>query len=1083
MTLVETMAPAESVDAFVAPASFGQERFWMMDRMDPGKAAWSLPLTLRLRGPLRVDALRAALAELAARHESLRTTLQWMEDGLSQVILPDATLPLRVEDPDGASVEEREADALRRVGAEIARPFDLERGPLVRARLYPLADDHHLFLLNLHHAITDGWSNGVLMRELSALYAAFSKGEPSPLAEPELQYADFAEWQREQMTGALLERQLGWWRTALAGAPALLELPADRPRPPVHDGRGAMEPVRIPAEATAAVHALARAHGATPFMVLLAGFQSLLARWARQDDVVVGTPVAGRTRPETRDVVGFFVNTLALRTELSGDPTFAEILGRVRETVLGAFSSQDLPFERLVDELHVPRSAAHAPVFQAMFVLQNTPDAPLAFAGLTATGVETDGGTSPFDLRLGLVEHGGALSGSLQYATALFDAATVRGMAAQYATLLAAACADPSLRLSRLPLLTADEAEAVLAAGRGPAAPYAAEPIHRLVAAQAAGTPDSVAVACRGQSLRYAELDARANQLAHHLIRLGVGRGETVAISMERSADLLVAMLAVWKAGAAYVPVDPAYPQDRRAWMLADSRAAVVLTDSASEMGIPATEARTVVIDRIDLSNERETAPSVDVDASDLAYVIYTSGSTGRPKGVMVPHRGVANFLATMAREPGIKPCDVLVAVTSLSFDIAVLELLLPLTVGAKLVVATREEAMDAGGLARLLETEHASVMQATPATWRLLAHGGWAGDARLRMLCGGEALPADLARELLPRGASLWNLYGPTETTIWSTVQRVESAESIHLGRPIANTQVHVLDDALRPCPAGVPGELYIGGDGVVRGYLRRPALTAERFVPDAFSADAGARLYRTGDLVRRRADGALEFLGRTDFQVKVRGFRIELGEIEARLAEHPSVRQAVAAVREDVPGDARLVAYVVAEGDAPGADVLRRALAERLPEHMVPSAYVVLDALPLTPNGKVDRRALPAPEAKRALSGGFVAPGTAAETTIAGLWREVLGTDRVGVEDNFFDLGGNSLSLIRLAQRLAEALGSTATAVDLFRYPTVRAQAAHLAADEPVPESAAAPAVAENAERMRQGQSKLAMLRGMRR
>ncbi|HLM66651.1 MAG TPA: non-ribosomal peptide synthetase, partial [Longimicrobium sp.] len=509
----------------------------------------------------------------------------------------------------------------------------------------------------------------------------------------------------------------------------------------------------------------------------------------------------------------------------------------------------------------------------------------------------------------------------------------------------------------------------------------------------------------------------------------------------------------------------PAYPQDRRASMLADSRAAVVLADAASEAGIPATDARTVVIDRIDLSSEIETAPAVTVDADELAYVIYTSGSTGRPKGVMVPHRGVANFLATMAHEPGMKPCDVLVAVTSLSFDIAALELLLPLTVGAKLVVATREEAMDTGRLARLLESEHASVMQATPATWRLLAQSGWR-DARLAMLCGGEALPPELARELLPRGRALWNLYGPTETTIWSSVQRVERADDIHLGAPVANTQLYVLDDALRPCPAGVPGELYVGGDGVVRGYLRRPSLTAERFVPDAFGA-AGSRLYRTGDLVRwtesasvrecvsasvsasastsalpRSRTHALQFLGRTDFQVKVRGFRIELGEIEARLAEHPSVREAVCAVREDTPGNARLVAYVVAEGAAPAADVLRRALAERLPDHMVPSAYVVLDALPLTPNGKTDRRALPAPEAKRDLSGGFVAPGTAAETTIAGLWREVLGTDRVGAEDNFFDLGGNSLSLIRLAQRLAETMGSTATAVDLFRYPTVRAQ-----------------------------------------
>ena len=1082
MSVTETMAgaPPESVEAFVAPASFGQERFWLMDRMDPGKAAWSLPAILRLRGPLDVDALQAACAGLAGRHESLRTVLQWMEGGLAQVIFPDRTLSLRVADL--TKEDDPEGEARRRLAQEVARPFDLERGPLARARLYRVAADHHLFLLNLHHAVTDGWSTGILLRELSALYGAFARGEPPPLDPPELQYADFAEWQREQMTGALLERQLEWWRAALAGAPALLELPTDRPRPAVHDGAGAVEPVRLGAPLAAAVHALARARRTTPFVVLLAAFQVLLARWARQDDVVVGTPVAGRTRPETRGVVGFFVNTLALRADLSGDPTFAEFLDRVRETALGAFAHQDLPFERLVDELNVPRSSAHAPVFQAMFVLQNTPDAPLAWNGLAVEPAALDAGTSPFDLRLGLAERDGEISGGLQYATALFDRAAVQGMVAQYRTLLAAACAAPERRVNELPLLADDERDAVLSAGNRTDAPYAAVPVHRLIEAQARRTPDAAAVSARGEALTYAELDARANRLARRLIRAGVRRGDVVAISMERSLELLVSMLAVWKAGAAYVPVDPAYPGDRRAFMLADSGAAVVLADAASADAIPATQAEVIVLDRLALSGEEGTPLLVEVDADDLAYVIYTSGSTGRPKGVMVPHRGVANFLASMAREPGISPDDVLAAVTSLSFDIAVLELLLPLAAGARVVIAAREEAMEPRRLAALLERESATVMQATPATWRMLVQSGWEGSPELAVLSGGEALPPDLARGLLPRGRALWNLYGPTETTIWSTVQRVESADSIHLGQPIANTRVYVLGPALQPCPAGVPGELFVGGDGVVRGYLRRPGLTAERFVPDPFSSAPGARLYGTGDLVRRRADGALEFLGRTDFQVKVRGFRIELGEIEARLAEHPAVREAVVAVREDVPGEARLAAYVVPAGPAPAADELRRALALRLPDHMVPSAWVMLEALPLTPNGKVDRRALPAPEARRDLAGGFVAPRTEAEGTIAGLWREVLGTDRVGVEDNFFDLGGNSLSLVRLAGQLAETLGSTATAVDLFRFPTVRAQAAYLAAGGET-DAEAVPPAAENAERMRQGQSRMAMLRGMRR
>jgi amino acid adenylation domain-containing protein len=1078
MSMLETggmPAPGET-EAFVAPASFGQERFWMMDRMDPGRAAWSLPLTLRLRGTLQVDALRAALAELARRHEALRTVLQWMDDGLAQVILPDATLPLHVHDLDGGPEEEREAEARRRLAAEVARPFDLERGPLARARLYRLADDHHVLLLNLHHAVTDGWSSGILLRELSALYSAYARGLPSPLPEPELQYADFAEWQREQLTGASLERQLAHWRRALAGAPALLELPSDRPRPPVHDGRGAVEPLRIDPGTTSAVHAMARAHGATPFMVLLAAFQALLSRWARQADVVVGTPVAGRTRPETRDVVGYFVNTLPVRGDLSGDPPFAELLQRLRDTVLGAFASQDLPFERLVDELNVPRSAAHAPVFQAMFVLQNTPEAHLEFDGLRVEALGLDGGTSPFDLRMGLHEHGGEITGGLQYSTALFDRETALRMIAQYRTLLAAACKDPGICISRLPLLSASESDAIVVSGQGRDVPIAERSVHALVEAQTERTPFATAVVSSGETLTYEELDQRAGTLAGHLAANGVGRGSIVAISMERSVLLPVAMLAVWKAGAAYVPVDPAYPMDRRAYMLADSGAEIVLVDSVSAAGLPAAAPRTIVVDRVGLAGD-EVAPAVRVDPDDLAYVIYTSGSTGRPKGVMVPHRGVVGFLSSMAELPGMTGNDVLLAVTSLSFDIAILELLLPVTVGATVVIAAREETMDAGRLARLLEAEDATVMQATPATWRMLAQSGWAGDSRLTILSGGEALSPDLARELLPRGRALWNLYGPTETTIWSTIHRVETADSIPLGTPIHNTHVHVLDEALRPCPIGIPGELCIGGVGVVRGYLRRAALTAERFIPDPFATRVGARLYRTGDLVRRKRDGSLGFLGRTDFQVKVRGFRIELGEIEARLVEHPSVRQAVIVVRQD-GGDARLVAYLVPEGAAPTGDTLRRALGERLPDHMIPGAFVILAEFPLTPNGKIDRRALPAPESR---SAAFVAPGTAAESTIAALWREVLRTERVGVEDNFFDLGGNSLSLIRLTQRLGEEMGSTATAVDLFRFPTVRSQAAHLAGGNGMAESAVART--ESADRAKQAQNRMAMLRGLKR
>ncbi|HYR11861.1 MAG TPA: condensation domain-containing protein, partial [Longimicrobium sp.] len=655
------------VEAYVAPLSFAQERLWVLDRMDPGGAGWAVPVCMRIRGPLNVDALRAAWEALVDRHESLRTVFRWMDGAPMQVVLPALSVPLVVEDLASVPPEAREAEARARIGADVAAPFDLAAGPLLRLRLFHLGPDDAVLLANLHHIVTDGWSTGVLLRELSALYGAFVRGEPSPLEEPELQYADFAEWQRERLSGAVLEAHLAHWRQALEGAPALLELPADRPRPPVWDGHGALEPFSLPASLDRAVHALAVAEGGTPFMVLLAAYAALLGRYAGQDEVVVGTPIANRTRPETEGVVGFFVNTLALRTDLSGDPPFRTLVRRVRDATLAAYAHQDLPFERLVDELKVPRSAAHSPVFQALFILQNTPEGGVPLPGVQTERFDIDWMHARYDLTLALRARGEGVEGALEYATALFDRGTAARMAGHYRTLLEAACADPGQRLSALPLLSAEERADVLAASNDTDAPYAAVPVHLLVAAQAAETPDAIAVRGGGEMLTYAELDARSSRLARHLAGLGVQRGERLAISMERSPALLVAVLAAWKAGAAYVPVDPAYPEERRAYMLADSGAAVILTDAASAPGRPVSNARVVAVDALDLADADNSAPDVAVDADDLAYVIYTSGSTGRPKGVMVPHRGVANFLASMAREPGMGMDDVLVAVTSLS--------------------------------------------------------------------------------------------------------------------------------------------------------------------------------------------------------------------------------------------------------------------------------------------------------------------------------------------------------------------------------------------------------------------------------
>jgi amino acid adenylation domain-containing protein len=1024
-----------------APLSPAQQRIWFLQQLEPQGTVFNIAQTLRLRGSVDTGALDRALTEIVRRHEVLRSTFSLLDGEPVQTVQPAPASVLRVE----AAVEaDPLAEARRRIAVEAGRTFDLQKGPLLFATLVRLGRDDHLLLITLHHIVTDGWSLGIMYRELAAVYAAQLRGEGSPLPPLAIQYADYAAWQREHLAGMEQERQLAYWRDALADAPALLEMPLDRIRPAVQGSAGAAHPVHVPRETTERLAAMARAEGATLFMALLAGWSALLGRHARQEDVVVGTPVFGRTREESEPLIGIFLNTLAIRTDLRGDPTFRQLVARVREATLGAFTHQDVPFERLVEALNVPRALSHAPVHQAMLTLQNAFGAPLSLPGLEVERLGTEVTTAAQELSLALEERDG-LEGMIQYATDLFDHDTVGRMAEHLRILLAAAVTDPDLRLSQLPLLSDAERKTVLSAWNGTEAQYEAVPVHALVSAQAWRTPDRPAVTCRGETLTYAALEDQSNRLANHLLRSGVARGEMVAISMERSAALLVAMLAVWKAGAAYVPVDPAWPAGRRAEMLADCAASVILVDAASAAGLPATGAS--VIDPTRISLDDGPTPDVHTDADDLAYVIYTSGSTGRPKGVMVPHRGVANFLASMSRAPGIGEADVLVAVTSLSFDIAVLELLLPLAAGARTVVATREEAVDAGRLARLLDTSGATMMQATPATWRMLLQSGWAGRPELAILSGGEALAPELARELLPRGRALWNLYGPTETTIWSTVEPVREPERVSLGQGIANTRLYVLDAHLRPCPLGVPGELFIGGDGVVRGYLRRPGLTAERFVPDPFATEAGARLYRTGDLVRRKVDGSLEYIGRTDFQVKVRGFRIELGEVEAALADHPAVREAVVAVRTDA-GDARIVAYVVPESAPPAPEELRRALARRLPDYMLPSAWVTLDALPLTPNGKVDRRALPAPEAPRRDAARFVPPRTAAEERIAAFWREALGVEQVGVDDNFFEIGGHSLLLAKVHARLTAAFERELSMLDLFRHTTIRGLALFLEA-----------------------------------
>jgi amino acid adenylation domain-containing protein len=1027
------------------PPSFAQQRLWLVDRIEPGSAAYNMPFALRLRGALDVAALRASLDALVRRHETLRTTFAEQDGAPVQVIHPPAGAELVELDLGELPAEEREAEAERLAAEEALRPFDLGAGPLLRCTLLRLGHDDHVLCFTLHHVVSDGWSMQVLVREVTVLYAAFSRGETPRLPELPVQYADYAVWQRGWLRGETLEAHIGFWKEKLADAPPLLEIPVDHPRRVGLSPREASHPFLLPAGVSDGLRALSRREGATLFMTVLAAWQALLGRYAGHEDVVVGSPIAGRSRHETEGLIGFFVNMLALRGDLSGDPTWGELLGRVRGSALGAYAHQELPFERLVEELAVERSLTHSPVFQATFALNRLDERErLSLGELELASFGGRGRVARYDLGLVVSDRPEALGGALEYREALFEPGTIARMSGHLEALLEAMVEAPARRISGASLLRGAEREHVLEAWNATSADFARERcVHELVAEQAARTPEAVAVVAGGATLTYAELEGRSNRLAHRLAGLGAGPEARVGLCLERGPEMVVALLAVLKAGAAYLPLDPSYPPERLAYMLADSGASVLLVQPRLAAALPPFAGTRLCLDAdgaADAADEPSTPPPGAVDAANAAYVIYTSGSTGTPKGVVVPHRAVVNFLDSMRLRPGLTSRDTLLAVTTLSFDIAALELFLPLTTGARVVLADRETASDGARLRETVAASGATAMQATPASWRMLLDAGWEGAPGLKALCGGEALPRELADRLLGATGELWNLYGPTETTIWSTVERVgPGGGAVSIGAPIANTRVYLLDRSLEPVPAGVPGELYIGGEGVARGYLGRPVLTAERFIPDAFSREpgSGARLYRTGDRVRRRADGALEYLGRTDQQVKVRGFRIEPGEIEAALRAQPQVREAVAVVREGPQGDPRLVAYVVAgEGASPAAAELRAALRERLPEHMVPGAFVVLESIPLTPNGKVDRRALPAPEAE---SAAYVAPRTPVEEVLAGIWAELLGTGRVGVEESFFDLGGHSLLATRVVSRARQAFGVEVPLRALFEAPTV--------------------------------------------
>ncbi|HLL47283.1 MAG TPA: amino acid adenylation domain-containing protein, partial [Longimicrobiaceae bacterium] len=995
---------------------------------------------------LAVRALERALGEIVRRHEALRTTFAEADGGPVQVIRPFTGFVLPVEDLAGLCEARREAQVERRATQEAARPYDLSAGPLFRASLLRLGAEEHVLLLGMHHVVSDGWSMGVLFREVEVLYEAYREGRESPLPELAVQYADYAVWQREQLRGEVLERQLGYWREQLRGAPELLELPTDHPRPAAQSFRGASERVQLPAEVLERLRALGRQEGATLYMVLLGAFQALLCRYGAGEDVVVGSPVAGRGRGEVEELIGFFVNTLVLRVDLSGDPSFRELVRRVREVTLGAYEHQEVPFERLVAELSPERSLSHSPLFQVSFALDTAEGTGggVGLAGLSVSGVGAEFDFARFDLSLSLAATSRGLRGGLTYGTDLWDPATMRRLVGHFARLVEQAAADPDARLSEVALLGGAERRLLVEEWNRTERAYPRGVcIHDLFEAQVALRPEAAALVWGGVELSYAELDARANRLAHHLRGLGVGPESRVGVLLERGPELIVCLLATLKAGGCYVPLDPGYPAERLALMLADSAACVLLSRSDVAFVAEAGGTAVVLLDEAAeaLAHESADAPRSGAAAENLAYIVYTSGSTGKPKGVMVAHRHVVQ-LAVETDYVRFQPGDRVAQASNASFDALTFEAWGALMNGATLVGIPRDVLLSPAAFRDTLRAQEITTLYQTTALLNQLSREQPDIFSPLReVLFGGQAADADSVRRLLRAGRPrrLLHMYGPTETTAWCSYENVEEvaedALTVSVGGPTGNQRIYLLDAALNPVPVGVAGEAYVGGDGVVRGYLDRPGLTAERFLPDPFAGGPGTRMYRTGDRLRWKADGRLEFIGRVDEQVKVRGFRIEPGEIEAALSAHAEVREARVIVREDEPGEQRLVAYVVGGADA---DAMREHLRRSLPEYMVPAAFVALDVLPLTPNGKLDVKALPAPDWAPA-EGRYVAPRTPAEEVLAEVWAETLRLERVGVTASFFELVGHSLLATRVVSQVRRVFGVEVPLRALFEGPTV--------------------------------------------
>ena len=1063
------------------PLSFGQQRLWFLDNLEPQRGWYNAPHAFRLEGNLDVATLERALEEVVRRQEVLRTRYESVDGRPVQILGEPGRVELRQVDLRDCPEADKAVEVNRLITDEASREFDLSRDLMVRGALVREQDTRWMLLLVVHHIATDGWSQGILFRELGQFYEAFRRGRAPTMEELPIQYADYAVWQRQRLSGEILEQQLGYWKQQLGTEPPLLELPADRPRPVVLSHRGERVGLELPADLSLQIRDLGRREGATLFMTLLAAFSVLLHRYTSHTDLAVGTPVAGRPRRELEGLIGFFVNTLVLRTNLSGDPSFRELLGRVQQVVLGAYAHQELPFEKLVEELQPERSLSRNPLFQVMFVLANAAGFGLELDGTNVSTVQVDTGTAKFDLTLSMLDQGQGLAAWIEYSVDLFDRTTIERMLGHLRTLLAGIVTDPEQPISKLPLLTEAERHQLLVDWNATHRDCSKDRcIHELFEEQVTRTPEAMAVVYGDQHLTYHHLNARANRLAHYLRKCGVGPEVMVGICLESSVEMVLGLLGVLKAGGAYVPLDPSYPMERLAYLLKDSRASVVLTSkkwSRELASVPLLLEESEELSKFDTrqlvssgplticldgdweftAKESKENPVKNVTAENLAYVIYTSGSTGQPKGVAIEHKSLANYLHWVNESLLGGIVRVIPMVSRLSFDASLKQVFAPLLRGDEVWILENNVVAQPAVLLRLLAQRPRVGLNCVPSLWKSILDASEFSQIALpskslaSLFVGGEELNKELVDRTfaaLP-DVQIWNLYGPTETTANATAATIVPDQQVSIGRPLTNTQTYLLDQHLSPVPIGIPGELHCGGACVARGYHNRPDLTAERFLPNPFGEVPGERLYRTGDLTRYRDNGNIEFVGRIDRQVKIRGFRIELGEIEAALRKNAAVEQAVLLAREDAPGDQQLVAYIVPQrGQSLQVSELRGHLKQQLPDYMVPSAFVVLDKVPLTPNGKVDHRALPVPDwSRRESESSYVAPRTLVEESLVGIWAEVLKKEPVGIQDNFFELGGHSLLATQVMSRVRRTFQLDIPLRVLFETPSIEGLAIAIA------------------------------------